>query len=44
MSRKNATDESLRLACLLPAVSENLARGDDFQRLLRSVKKPVYGR
>ena len=28
VSRKDTTDENLRLACLLPAVSENLACGE----------------
>lgn len=44
VSRKNATDENLRLSCLLPAVSENLACGEGVQRVLRSAKNLVYGR
>ena len=43
VSRKNATDENLRLACLLPAVSENSACGEGAQRVLRSAKNLVYG-
>ena len=44
VSRKNTTDENLRLSCLLPAVSENLACGEGAQRVLRSAKNLVYGR
>ena len=44
VSRKNATDENLRLACLLPAVSENSACGEGVQRVLRCAKNLVYGR